>query len=608
MGLRHAQLPLGSLVPTPGNRDIGDVADLVASIRSHGLLQPVVVRATDTIEVATGLPLYDVVAGNRRLLALQAIHGIKTRKQRATLVDCLVLDGDGHELDRERTIAENVIRKPMTPLEECDAFLRAGGHPAEVAARFGCSERLVRQRLQLARLSSDLRRLLMDGKLPLAVAQSASAHGLQLQQELAQQIRGNPYAEPQRLLLHLTQKQEIPVERAIFDVEASGLAIDRDLFGEAAWFADREAFFEAQRTAVLKRLEEDEKAGRTAWFVDRSAGDERAPVTFGEPIWSRDLPGWGGPKQAVHVLHETGHLDTTWVAPHQPEETIEVVDTETGEVVEMVPAPVQPKAPAEPEISHAFGQFIRGTRLASAAWRINADPRLGLAALLGHLASQMRGKGSAPAAALMLNQLDNDGAGAEVLRHQFGRIAPMLGKKTDPRQWYDVAPGSWAAVATAFYEADTTNEEMMGWLAAMLPFHLGTDSPWIAWINQAPGATGHLYLPTAADLQRLKTPVLEKQLRAVGYPGRTDLKKAELCERAAKWLRERDAKGCPVTLPCWREPWEGEHPLSRDETPQEEGGGGLTPAEAAERLRLVAGEAGADPGTAEAVAAAVAAE
>ena len=47
----------------------------------------------------------------------------------------------------------------------------------------------------------------------------------------------------------------IKVEHALFDVEASGLAVVADLFGEDRYFADSDAFWRAQDTAIAARRE-----------------------------------------------------------------------------------------------------------------------------------------------------------------------------------------------------------------------------------------------------------------------------------------------------------------------------------------------------------------
>jgi ParB family chromosome partitioning protein len=130
-----------------------DVAMLVASITEHGLLQPLLVRKTAG-DIPGEARKYRVIAGNRRLRALRIIHGKKN-------VEVSVIITEASDEDAfEKSLAENVIRQQMHPVDEFTAFaalVKAGWSPEQVAKRFGLTERLVRQRMQLERLSPNLR-------------------------------------------------------------------------------------------------------------------------------------------------------------------------------------------------------------------------------------------------------------------------------------------------------------------------------------------------------------------------------------------------------------------------------------------------------------------
>lgn len=139
-------------------------AELVASIRSRGLLQPLLVRPV-------GEASYEVIAGNRRRRALMEPDdtGAVDLDQ---LVPCLV-----RELTDEDAIAaalkENGDRDSLPPLEEADAYARlmaSAGSIDEVAAMVGRSATHVRQRLRLQRLVPLARRLVAEGHLSLAAA------------------------------------------------------------------------------------------------------------------------------------------------------------------------------------------------------------------------------------------------------------------------------------------------------------------------------------------------------------------------------------------------------------------------------------------------------
>ena len=155
-------LPLHRLVQSRRNarrtgREIA-LGELTSSIRSHGLRQNLNVRSI------TG-GRYEVVAGGRRLLALKQLvrDGVLPPDHP---VPCLLLaDNDNPS---EVSLAENAVRQPMHPDDQCDAFdslVQTGSSIEDVAARFGVAPTIVRQRLKLASVSPVLRALYRKGGL-----------------------------------------------------------------------------------------------------------------------------------------------------------------------------------------------------------------------------------------------------------------------------------------------------------------------------------------------------------------------------------------------------------------------------------------------------------
>lgn len=113
--------------PHPDNprKNIGDVTDLAASIKTNGLLTP--------LSVVPNGSRYRVIAGHRRLMAC---------KQAGTgAVPCFVLQLDPLQ-QLEAMITENCQREQLTVLEEADAIqgmLDLGATTANVAHRLGRS-------------------------------------------------------------------------------------------------------------------------------------------------------------------------------------------------------------------------------------------------------------------------------------------------------------------------------------------------------------------------------------------------------------------------------------------------------------------------------------
>lgn len=136
--------------PHPDNprKNIGDVTDLAASIKTNGLLTP--------LSVVPNGSRYRVIAGHRRLMAC---------KQAGTgSVPCFVLDLDPLQ-QLEAMITENCQREQLTALEEADAIqgmLDLGATTASVAHRLGRSADYVRDRAKAASIKTEVRAIRDD--------------------------------------------------------------------------------------------------------------------------------------------------------------------------------------------------------------------------------------------------------------------------------------------------------------------------------------------------------------------------------------------------------------------------------------------------------------
>ena len=156
-------IPLNLLVPSAANvRKTGvasGIDELAASIAAHGLLQNLQVRPTSKGK-------YEVVAGGRRLTALKLLAKQK-RMDKGADIPCHVLDGEDAA---EISLAENTQREPMHPADQFEAFYgltQRGKGVEEIAARFGVSVAVVRQRLKLAAVSPRLIQLYREDELSL---------------------------------------------------------------------------------------------------------------------------------------------------------------------------------------------------------------------------------------------------------------------------------------------------------------------------------------------------------------------------------------------------------------------------------------------------------
>ncbi|MFC5509068.1 ParB/RepB/Spo0J family partition protein [Bosea massiliensis] len=87
------------------------VEELAASIRAHGLLQPLLVSSREDGR-------YAVIAGSRRLMALKLLSKRKALPRGFT-VPVMVM-----EAGEEESLAENVVRMPLHPADQFEAFRR----------------------------------------------------------------------------------------------------------------------------------------------------------------------------------------------------------------------------------------------------------------------------------------------------------------------------------------------------------------------------------------------------------------------------------------------------------------------------------------------------
>jgi ParB family chromosome partitioning protein len=227
------EIPLNKLVPFAGNvrktRNKRFIAELAASIRAHGLQQNLVVRKEGA--------KYAVVAGGQRLKALMQLAKEGDIKPNY-LVPCKVAEGqvDAAEL----SLAENVMRDDMHPADRFEAFrdlVDKGHSTADIAARFGTSEKSVRQLLKLARVSPAVLKAYRAEKLTLEqVMAFAVSDDHAAQEQVLANLR--PHQRDPRTIRDALTENEIPAsDRRVKFVglkayEKAGGQVRHDLFNE----------------------------------------------------------------------------------------------------------------------------------------------------------------------------------------------------------------------------------------------------------------------------------------------------------------------------------------------------------------------------------------
>jgi ParB family chromosome partitioning protein len=159
----------------------GDLADLTASVKERGVLQPLIVRPV----AATG-DAYEIVAGERRWRAAQraGLHDVPVIIREATDKESL-----------ELAIIENVQRADLNVLEEARGYQALADQyhysQSELAAVIGKSKSHIANTLRLLNLPDAVQAFILDGKLtagharalltlddPLGAAERILAEGL----------------------------------------------------------------------------------------------------------------------------------------------------------------------------------------------------------------------------------------------------------------------------------------------------------------------------------------------------------------------------------------------------------------------------------------------
>jgi len=261
-----------------------DVEALAASIQSHGLLQNLSVTADENGK-------YSVVAGGRRLAALKLLAKSGAIPKDFE-VPCQLITKDAAP---EASLAENIHRVAMDPIDEADAFatLRGQGSAVdEIARRFGVTLRHVEQRLVLCRLSPKLRSAWKKRQLTLDAARAFCLVDDHERQEAVFKSMGKPITHVGSVRARLMEdrmRASDPIVRfvGLEDYEAAGGAVRRDLFDADAVFIEDGALLSALAERKLKVAAEQYR--ETGWgWVETSVDGSRPEGVLAlrlQPIW-----------------------------------------------------------------------------------------------------------------------------------------------------------------------------------------------------------------------------------------------------------------------------------------------------------------------------------
>ena len=152
-------IPLDKLVVSKANMRYGkkapDVSDILPTVRSRGVIQPVIVRPNCAPDG------YEIVAGSRRFHAAKIVAeerraaGDTTPEPQDSMLPCAILDDGDDAAAIEASMIENMARldpDEVTQWENFTRLVREGRKVEDIAATFGLPDLTVKRVLALGNL------------------------------------------------------------------------------------------------------------------------------------------------------------------------------------------------------------------------------------------------------------------------------------------------------------------------------------------------------------------------------------------------------------------------------------------------------------------------
>ena len=244
-------IPFDKLVLSQSNvrRIKADVSveELAEDIARRGLLQSLSVRPV-LADDGTETGRFEIPAGGRRFQALSLLVKQK-RLAKTTPIPCIVRDAASEILAEDDSLAENMQRVALHPLDQFRAFVALrdkGQSDAEIAAAFFVTQQVVKQRLKLASVAPSLLEVYAEDGMTLEQLMAFTVnpdHARQVQ--VWDVIHSSWNKEPFQIRRMLTETSvRASDRRAIFvgveAYEAAGGTMLHDLFqgNDGGWLED----------------------------------------------------------------------------------------------------------------------------------------------------------------------------------------------------------------------------------------------------------------------------------------------------------------------------------------------------------------------------------
>lgn len=336
------------------------IEELAEDIARRTLLQSLTVRPVcDADGNETGL--YEVPAGGRRYRALELLVK-KKRLAKTAPIPCVIRTGG---ISEEDSLAENVQRAPLHPLDQFRAFLalrEKGQSEEEIAAAFFVSVTVVRQRLRLAAVAPKLLDVYAEDSMTLEQLMAFTVNLDHARQEQVWEALQRSYrSEPYQIRRMLTEGSvRVSDKRALFvgmtTYEEAGGTILRDLFesDDGGWLQEP-ALLEKLVAAKLEREADAVRAEGWKWI-------EVAPeLPYGHTYGLRRLRGKDVPMSDEEVAARDAlqtELDQLEAKYAEADEIPEEIDQRLGEIETALAVFDERPVIYEPEEIARAGAFV----------------------------------------------------------------------------------------------------------------------------------------------------------------------------------------------------------------------------------------------------------
>ena len=186
--------------------------ELAASIKEHGIIQPLVLRKLGS--------KYEIIAGERRYKASQ-MAGLNT-------VPAVISNIDDNS-SAEVALVENIQRRNLTPIEEARSYknlLDKGYTQEQLAQKMGISQSSVANKLRLLNLDESVQQALLEGKISerharsLLILNDAEKEKEWLNRIITERLTVRQLDQELKKLKEEENKTDIPLVDLSFNAEA----------------------------------------------------------------------------------------------------------------------------------------------------------------------------------------------------------------------------------------------------------------------------------------------------------------------------------------------------------------------------------------------------